>query len=112
DDGSWSCFRGRSHGRPVDVLRVPAYRFVGFLQDHDQIGNRAVGDRIAAILSGYRFRDGLLRVAAGLVLTAPFTPMLFMGEEWGADTPSPYFTHHTHPDPPRAVHPAPPAPFP
>jgi maltooligosyltrehalose trehalohydrolase len=96
-DGSWSSFRGRSHGRPVDVLRVPAYRFVCFIQDHDQIGNRAVGDRIAATLAGHPQRDGLLRVAAGLVLTAPFTPMLFMGEEWGADTPWQFFTDHTDP---------------
>jgi maltooligosyltrehalose trehalohydrolase len=96
-NGSWSSFRGRTHGRPVDVLRVPAYRFVCFIQDHDQIGNRAIGDRIAATLAGDPRRDGLLRVAAGLVLTAPFTPMLFMGEEWGADTPWQYFTDHTDP---------------
>jgi malto-oligosyltrehalose trehalohydrolase len=88
-DGSWSSFRGRSHGRPVDALRTPAHRFLGYLQDHDQIGNRAVGDRIADLVG-----DGLLRVGAGLVLTAPFTPMLFMGEEWGADTPWQYFTNH------------------
>jgi malto-oligosyltrehalose trehalohydrolase len=94
-DGTWSSFRGRSHGRPVDVLFVPAYRFVCFIQDHDQIGNRAVGDRIAATLAGHPRRDGLLRAATGLVLTAPFTPMLFMGEEWGADTPWQYFTDHT-----------------
>ena len=54
-------------------------------------------------LSGHPFRDGLLRVAAGLVLTAPFTPMLFMGEEWGADMPWRYFTDHTDPDLARAV---------
>ena len=96
-DGTWSSFRGRTHGRPVDVLRVPAYRFVCFLQDHDQVGNRAIGDRIAATLAGHPHRDGLLRAAAGLVLTAPFTPMLFMGEEWGADTPWQYFTDHTDP---------------
>jgi malto-oligosyltrehalose trehalohydrolase len=88
-DGSWSSFRGRSHGRPVDLLRTPAHRFLGYLQDHDQIGNRAVGDRIADLVP-----DGLLRVGAGLVLTAPFIPMLFMGEEWGADTPWQYFTSH------------------
>ena len=51
-DGTWSSFRGRSHGRPVDVLRLPAYRFVCFDQDHDQIGNRATGDRMAATLAG------------------------------------------------------------
>jgi maltooligosyltrehalose trehalohydrolase len=56
------------------------------------VGNRAQGDRITSSLS----RD-MLHVAAGLVLTAPFTPMLFMGEEWGADTPFQYFTDHTDP---------------
>jgi malto-oligosyltrehalose trehalohydrolase len=96
-DGTWSSFRGRSHGRPVDVLQVPAYRMVCFLQDHDQVGNRAIGDRIAAALSSDPRHEGLLRAAAGLVLTAPFTPMLFMGEEWGADTPWQFFTDHTDP---------------
>ncbi len=96
-DGSWSSVRGRGHGRPVDTLRVPAYRFVGFLQDHDQIGNRATGDRLAATLASNPHREDLLRVAAGLVLTAPFTPMLFMGEEWAADTPWQFFTDHTDP---------------
>src|SRR5215469_14974638 len=88
-DGTWSSFRGRSHGRPVEVARLPADRFVCYLQDHDQIGNRAAGDRISATLP-----PELLKVAAGLVLTAPFTPMLFMGEEWGATTPWQYFTDH------------------
>jgi maltooligosyltrehalose trehalohydrolase len=102
-DGTWSSFRGRTHGRPVDVLKVPAYRFVCFVQDHDQVGNRAIGDRMAAALRAAPAADegraeGLLRVAAGLLLTAPFTPMLFMGEEWGADTPWQFFTDHTDPD--------------
>ena len=88
-DGTWSSFRGRTHGRPVDVLRVPATGSSAILQDHDQVGNRAAGDRIAASLS-----PDLLKVGAGLVLTAPFTPMLFMGEEWGALTPWQYFTDH------------------
>ncbi|MBO0819230.1 MAG: malto-oligosyltrehalose trehalohydrolase [Nocardiopsaceae bacterium] len=96
-DGTWSSFRGRSHGRPVDALATPSYRFVVFAQDHDQVGNRAVGDRLAATLAGHPRREGLLRVAAGLVLLSPFTPMLFMGEEWGADTPWQYFTDHTDP---------------
>jgi len=99
-DGTWSSFRGRSHGRPVDIFTTPAHRFVVFAQDHDQIGNRATGDRLpatlAALVSDSR-REGLLRVAAGLVLLSPFTPMLFMGEEWGADTPWQYFTDHTDP---------------
>jgi maltooligosyltrehalose trehalohydrolase len=97
-DGTWSTFRGRTHGRQVDVLRVPAYRFLGYLQDHDQVGNRATGDRIAATLP-----PDLVRVGAGLVLTSPFTPMLFMGEEWGADTPWQYFTDHIDPGLARAV---------
>jgi maltooligosyltrehalose trehalohydrolase len=96
-DGTWSSFRNRTHGRPVDTLRTPGYRFVVFDQDHDQVGNRAVGDRLPATLAGHPHRDGLLRVAAGLVLTSPFTPMLFMGEEWGADTPWQFFTDHTDP---------------
>ena len=87
-DGSWSSFRGRTHGRPVPPT-VPGHRFVAYLQDHDQIGNRAVGDRISATLS-----DGLLQVGAALVLTSPFTPMLFMGEEWGARTPWQFFSDH------------------
>jgi maltooligosyltrehalose trehalohydrolase len=91
-DGIWSAFRGRTHGRQVDVFRLPAHRFLGYLQDHDQIGNRATGDRISASLP-----PGLVKVAAGLVLTGPYTPMLFMGEEWGADTPWQYFTDHIEP---------------
>ena len=91
-DGSWSEFRGRTHGRQVDVFRLPAHRFLGYLQNHDQIGNRATGDRIAVTLPA-----DLVKVAAGLVLTSPYTPMLFMGEEWGADTPWQYFTDHIEP---------------
>jgi maltooligosyltrehalose trehalohydrolase len=96
-NGSWSAFRGRTHGRPVDTLTMPAYRFVVFIQDHDQVGNRAVGDRLPATLADHPNRDGLLRIASGLALTAPFTPMLFMGEEWGADTPWQFFTDHSDP---------------
>ncbi|WP_406391235.1 malto-oligosyltrehalose trehalohydrolase [Streptomyces sp. NBC_00887] len=97
-DGTYSSFRGRTHGRPVDVTRAPAHRFVGYAQTHDQIGNRALGDRLAATLS-----PGLQACAAALVLTGPFTPMLFMGEEWGARTPWQFFTDHTDPELARAV---------
>jgi maltooligosyltrehalose trehalohydrolase len=92
-DGTWSGFRRRHHGRPVDPAVLPGWKFLGYLQDHDQIGNRATGDRISAILS-----PGLLAVGATLVLTSPFTPMLFMGEEWGASTPWQFFTSHPEPD--------------
>ncbi|MGC5341346.1 malto-oligosyltrehalose trehalohydrolase [Streptomyces sp. DT171] len=91
-NGTYSTFRGRTHGRPVDTTRSAAHRFVGYAQTHDQIGNRALGDRLAATLS-----PGLLACAATLVLTGPFTPMLFMGEEWGARTPWQFFTDHTDP---------------
>ena len=91
-DGSWSSFRQRHHGRPLDPRRTPGHRLLGYLQTHDQIGNRAQGDRLAAGLS-----PGLLAAGAALVLTSPFTPMLFMGEEWGARTPWQYFTDHQDP---------------
>ncbi|MFJ7196491.1 MULTISPECIES: malto-oligosyltrehalose trehalohydrolase [unclassified Streptomyces] len=97
-NGTYSRFRGRTHGRPVDIVRTPAHRFVGYAQTHDQIGNRALGDRLSAALS-----PGLLACAAALVLTGPFTPMLFMGEEWGARTPWQFFTDHTDPELAEAV---------
>ncbi|GAB2933535.1 malto-oligosyltrehalose trehalohydrolase [Streptomyces sundarbansensis] len=97
-NGTWSSFRGRTHGRPVDVSRTPAHRFVGYAQTHDQVGNRALGDRLASALS-----PGLQACAAALVLTGPFTPMLFMGEEWGARTPWQFFTDHTDPELAEAV---------
>ncbi|MFC4054044.1 malto-oligosyltrehalose trehalohydrolase [Actinomadura syzygii] len=104
-DGTWSTYRGRRHGRPVDVLKTPAHRFVGFLQNHDQIGNRATGDRLGAVLADADAGapPGLLKVGAALLLLAPFTPMLFMGEEWGASTPWCYFTDHQDPELGRAV---------
>ncbi|MFI2345607.1 malto-oligosyltrehalose trehalohydrolase [Streptomyces sp. NPDC019443] len=97
-DGTYSSFRGRTHGRPVDTTSTPAFRFLGCAQTHDQIGNRALGDRLSATLS-----PGLLACAAALVLTGPFTPMLFMGEEWGARTPWQFFTDHTDPELAEAV---------
>jgi maltooligosyltrehalose trehalohydrolase len=92
-NGTYSTFRGRHHGRPVETGLLDADRFVVSLQTHDQVGNRAEGDRIGAQLS-----EGLRRVAAALLLTSPFTPQLFMGEEWGAGTPWQYFTDHPEPE--------------
>ncbi|MGA4838941.1 malto-oligosyltrehalose trehalohydrolase [Streptomyces sp. G45] len=97
-DGTYSSFRGRTHGRPLDPARTPAHRLLGYAQTHDQIGNRAQGDRLAAALP-----PGLLACAAALVLTGPFTPMLFMGEEWAAGTPWQFFTDHTDPELAEAV---------
>ncbi|HEY0639532.1 MAG TPA: malto-oligosyltrehalose trehalohydrolase [Pseudonocardiaceae bacterium] len=91
--GTWSSFRGRTHGRPVDPARIPADRFVVSLQNHDQVGNRATGDRLSATLP-----PGLLACGAALLLCGPFTPMLFMGEEWGASTPFRFFSHFPDPE--------------
>jgi maltooligosyltrehalose trehalohydrolase len=90
-DGTWSEHRRRHHGRSPSGLA--GHQFVVFAQNHDQIGNRAAGERTSALLSA-----GQLRVVAALLLTAPFTPMLFQGEEWGASTPFQYFTDHRDPD--------------
>jgi maltooligosyltrehalose trehalohydrolase len=92
-NGTYSTFRGRHHGRPVDTGALDAAHFVVSLQTHDQVGNRAQGDRIGASLS-----EGLRKVAAALLLTSPFTPQLFMGEEWAASTPWQYFTDHPEPE--------------
>ena len=89
-DGVWSEHRGRPHGRSPAGIR--GHRFVVFTQNHDQVGNRALGERSSALMSG-----GRLRVAAALLLTGPFTPLLFQGEEWGASSPFLYFTDHTDP---------------
>jgi len=91
-DGSHSTFRGKDWGRPVPA-GTDARRFVVFASDHDQIGNRALGDRPSA-----RIDDDGLAIEAALILTSAFTPMLFMGEEWGARTPWQFFTDHQEPE--------------
>jgi maltooligosyltrehalose trehalohydrolase len=92
-DGTWSSFRGRDHGFPVDRRAMPTWRLVVANQNHDQIGNRARGDRITEVLD-----DDQLACAALLTLCGPFTPMLFMGEEWAASTPFQFFTSHPEPE--------------
>jgi len=94
-DGTHSSFRGRRHGRPVDAATVPGWRFVASLQTHDQVGNRAQGDRLSG--SQLDLDPGVLACGAAILLTSPYTPMLFMGEEWGARTPWQFFTDHTDP---------------
>ena len=90
-DGRYSTFRRRRHGRPPSGLS--GHGFLGYLQTHDQIGNRAKGER-----SSHLMNPGRLKIAAALVLTAPFIPMLFQGEEWGATSPFFYFTDHEDPE--------------
>ena len=84
-DGIYSKSRRRTHGRPVRALS--AHRFVAFMQNHDQVGNRAMGERL-----GHLVTIDQLKISAALLLTAPFIPMLFQGEEWNASSPFQYFT--------------------
>jgi maltooligosyltrehalose trehalohydrolase len=86
-DGRYSEFRRRNHGRAAGD--VPGQRFLAYLQNHDQIGNRARGERTSQLLSKAR-----LKIGAALVFTSPYIPMLFQGEEWGAKQPFQYFTQH------------------
>ena len=92
-DGTFSSFRERDHGVPIDLERMPTWRLVTFTQDHDQIGNRATGDRLSQTLDA-----NSLGLEAVLTVLTPFTPMIFMGEEWGATTPWQFFTSHPEPD--------------
>jgi maltooligosyltrehalose trehalohydrolase len=89
--GDFSEFRERRHGRPSPGL--DGRRLLGFLQNHDQVGNRALGERSNALMS-----RGRVMIGAAVVLTAPFIPMLFQGEEWAASTPFQYFTDHHDPE--------------
>ena len=86
-DGTWSGFRRRVFGAPA--ADRPPEQFVVFSQNHDQVGNRAFGDRLP-----HEARP----LAAMLVLMSPFTPMLFMGEEHGEDAPFMFFTDHIDPE--------------
>lgn len=97
-DGTWSSFRGREHGAPLDRATTPGWRLVVSSSNHDQVGNRARGDRPCAQLD-----DDQVACAALVMLTAPFTPMVFMGEEWAASTPFPFFSGHPEADLARSV---------
>ncbi|MBG6053788.1 maltooligosyltrehalose trehalohydrolase [Salinibacterium sp. CAN_S4] len=92
-DGTYSSFRERNHGVPIDRNAVPTWRLVTFTQDHDQIGNRATGDRLTETLDAQQ-----QAIAAVVTVLGPFTPMVFMGEEWGASTPWQFFTSHPEPE--------------
>jgi len=94
--GRYSAYRGRRHGRPATGLA--GSKFLAYFQNHDQVGNRAQGERSAQLLE-----PAQLKIAAALVLCSPFVPMLFAGEEWGATTPFQYFTDHSDPALARAV---------
>ncbi len=90
-DGNYSEHRHRNHGR--QVVGLSGHRFIGFVQNHDQVGNRAQGERVS-----HEAGVGRAKIAAALVLTAPFVPMLFQGEEFGASAPFLYFTDYDDPE--------------
>ena len=94
--GQVSPFRKRRHGAPS--CDIPGDRFVVCSQNHDQIGNRAFGERLGHLVSFDR-----LKLAAGLVLLSPYIPLLFMGEEYGETAPFLYFVSHEDPDLAKAV---------
>jgi maltooligosyltrehalose trehalohydrolase len=86
-DGGYSTYRKRSHGRPP--IDVASSQLVVFSQNHDQIGNRACGERLAHLTD-----KSAWKAATALMLLSPFVPLLFQGEEWGASTPFQFVTDH------------------
>jgi maltooligosyltrehalose trehalohydrolase len=90
-DGRFSKFRRRAHGRPVHGLTGD--RFVVCIQNHDQVGNRAMGERLGHLTSPER-----LKIAAALLTMSPYVPLIFQGEEWAASSPFQYFVDY-HRDP-------------
>ena len=93
----YSPHRGRKHGAPPEGL--PGDRFVVCLQNHDQVGNRANGDRLTMLLKSPAEK----RLAAGLLLLSPHLPLLFMGEEYGEENPFPFFCSFDDPELVRSI---------
>lgn len=90
-DGTHSPFRGTAWGKPVDPS-IDRRRFVVCASNHDQVGNRAIGDRPSTSLS-----PGAQATSLAFILLSPFTPLLFMGEEYGETRPFMFFTDHAEP---------------
>lgn len=89
--GEYSKYRDRRHGS--STRDIPAERFVVFSQNHDQVGNRMLGERLTQLVSFEK-----LKLAAGSVLLSPFIPLIFMGEEYGEEAPFQYFISHSDPE--------------
>ncbi len=85
--GHYSAYRRRRHGAPA--VDVPTDRFVVFIQNHDQVGNRARGERLSELVTLEE-----LKLAAAVLLLSPYVPLLFMGEEYGETNPFLYFVDH------------------
>lgn len=94
--GQYSAFRQRAHGGPAGDL--PSHQFVVCSQNHDQVGNRIMGDRLSTLVS-----FSALKLAAGITLLSPYIPLLFMGEEYAETSPFLYFVDHSDPDLIKAV---------
>ncbi|MEP6957861.1 MAG: malto-oligosyltrehalose trehalohydrolase [Nitrospirota bacterium] len=89
-NGCYSAHRGRNHGGPDAGL--PGDRFVVSIQNHDQVGNRAAGERLGTLIT-----PAAQRLAASLLLLAPYLPLLFMGEEYGEERPFQFFCSFSDP---------------
>lgn len=89
--GQYSSYRKRRHGSAA--YDVPASRFVVFAQNHDQVGNRMLGERLSQLVD-----FEALKLAAAAVILSPFIPLLFMGEEYGEKAPFLYFIDHSDPE--------------
>lgn len=90
---TYSSFRHRRHGRPLDTSLIPGTRLMAYTCTHDQIGNRAIGDR-----PSHNLDHGQLAIKAALALGSPYTAMLFMGEEWASSRPFQFFSSHPEPE--------------
>jgi len=86
--GEYSKYRRRRHGN--SSKDIPTYKFVVFAQNHDQVGNRLMGERLSSLIPF----EGL-KLAAGLVLLSPYIPLIFMGDEYGEESPFLYFTSYS-----------------
>ncbi len=85
--GRYSAYRRRRHGAPASD--IPADRFIVFIQNHDQVGNRARGERLSELVTHEQ-----RKLAAAMLLLSPYVPLLFMGEEYGETNPFLYFVDH------------------
>jgi maltooligosyltrehalose trehalohydrolase len=95
-DGRYCKFRQRHRGRAP--LGLAGRHLLAYVQNHDQVGNRPGGERLSQLVS-----EGRQKIAAALMLTSPFVPMLFQGEEWAASSRFEYFTDHAEPHLGKAV---------
>ncbi|MEX2594640.1 MAG: malto-oligosyltrehalose trehalohydrolase [Anditalea sp.] len=89
-DGLYSEYRKKTVGN--DPSQLPKHKFLVGIQNHDQVGNRMLGERLSQLVS-----FEMLKLSAGVMLISPFVPMLFMGEEYGEDQPFQYFVSHGDP---------------